>query len=117
MKLMNFPIQDVTRYCALAYSANGSLSAEHVFTIVAELRSGICKLLVRPGWTAMIAADDHSYVHEMLSDMRSRLSDDRSSLFQQLSSLSVGPLITYSAGGGVQHDPQIAMMLLEFVEA
>lgn len=106
----------MTRYCALAYSAQGRPPADYLFIVLAELRSGVWKLLVRPGWPAVVALDDQSYVGEMLADMKSRLTEDPDSLFQQLSSLSVGPLTTYAAGQIVQNNPQVVGVLPEFVE-
>ena len=106
----------MTRYCALAYSAHGVPSADIVFAILAELRSGAWKLLVRSGWPAIVLIDDQSYVREMLADMKSRVSEDVEELFQQLSSLSVGPIITYAVGQDAQSDPKLAVMVRDFIE-
>jgi hypothetical protein len=114
IETMVFPGNDVTRYCAVAYFTQERASAENVITILVELRSGAWKLLVRHGWRKVVASDDQRYVGELLADMKSRISVDPNSLFQQLSSLSVGPLITHSVGGQVHDNPQMAVMLRNF---
>ena len=113
---MTFPSNDVTQHCIIAYSAEKRLSPESVLIILTEFRPGVWKLLVRPDWQTIVEGDDQRYVREMLEDMKSRLSGDPENLFKQLSSLSVGPLITDAVGQSVQKDSPLADMIGGFVE-
>jgi hypothetical protein len=53
---------------------------------------------VTPNLSEVVRGADRRFVKDLLDDIPERAHDDPQALFQQLSSLSVGPLITYEAG-------------------
>ena len=64
------------------------------------LKDDADELFIRlhPQWREMVEKKDCTYIEELLSDMKQRAVDAPKDLFQQLSALSVGPLITSGTG-------------------
>jgi hypothetical protein len=54
--------------------------------------------LVDPDWRELIDPADRNYIDAVLKDFLERAKNDSESLFAQIVSLSVGPLITMDVG-------------------
>jgi hypothetical protein len=66
--------------------------------------NGLC-LLVTPELAQIVCEQDLDYIGELIRDFSRRAEEFSSGLFQQISSLSVGPLTTFRLGV-VGHDDQ-----------
>jgi hypothetical protein len=56
------------------------------------------QILVHPDWRLLVQERDLDYLEELFGSFIERVSEDPSALFKQLSSLSVGPIVTKCAG-------------------
>ncbi len=59
---------------------------------------GRLRFLVDPGWRAIVQAKDVTYIESLFADFLERAKEQSATLFEQLSSLAVGPLITQETG-------------------
>jgi hypothetical protein len=66
--------------------------------LVAENGEGCLIIFVSPLRATIVAAEDQPYIDDLLSDFIERAAIDPIALFQQISNLSVGPLITHKIG-------------------
>ena len=94
------PCED--RYCILEYRHDGLATKPcsrppRPVLLVIEGSDGL-RLLVAPDLASIVCEDDRSYIDELIADFVKRSAEVSSTLFQQLSSLSVGPLITHQLG-------------------
>ena len=55
-------------------------------------------LLVHPDWNQLVASEHKSYLQALFADLKERATIDPGAVFKQVSSLSVGPLITSATG-------------------
>ena len=95
-------IQQGGRFCSLEYrlrqsEGSGAPSARLILLVV-EGREGRLLGFVAPGLSEIVCDADRQYVQELLADIRERVGKDPEALFKQLSSLSVGPLVTHETG-------------------
>ncbi|WP_420238054.1 hypothetical protein ACOBR2_00150 [Telmatobacter bradus] len=65
--------------------------------LVIDSSDGV-RLLVAPDLASIVCEDDRAYIDELIADFVKRSAQLSGSLFQQLSSLSVGPLVTQKLG-------------------
>jgi hypothetical protein len=90
-------------YCTLAYCApqecvSASVNDSNTLLLVTLLDDGEMRILVNPEWRSFVKEQDLGYLEELFESFIERVSEDPSVLFKQLSSLSVGPIVTKSAG-------------------
>ena len=111
---LEFPQYAVTRFCALARSRTGHQQLEDVFICLIELNRLRWRILIDSGWREVTEKDDQDYIDELIEDMKFRVMDGPEALFEQLSNLSVGPLLTYAVGHSL--DPQILARVCDFIE-
>jgi len=84
------------RICALQYSARNSSPAAvsgPVILLAIQDESGL-KLFPHRGLKQQVSEQDWEYIDELLLDLEGRSREFPVEVFQQLSNLSVGPLIT-----------------------
>jgi len=55
-------------------------------------------VLSRQDWPDIVQRNDHQYIRELLADFKERAILAPDGLFRHVSSLSVGPLMTYMVG-------------------
>jgi hypothetical protein len=107
-----------SRFCALAYapmSGEGRLAAaEHVILLAIE-DSGALRFLVHPNLKSVVNAVDFAYIESILKDFVERINRYATELFQQLCSLSVGPLQTHTVGDQLCEHPDIHSLVSQFV--
>jgi 5'-deoxynucleotidase YfbR-like HD superfamily hydrolase len=90
-------------YCTLAYCVpqecvRASVNDSNTLLLATLHDSGEMKILVNPDWRSFVQEQDSEYLEELLKSFIERVGEDPSTLFKQLASLSVGPLVTKYAG-------------------
>ncbi len=74
------------------------------------------QLYVLPQFKDFVADEDVAYIDALFLDFIKRASSDAASLFMQISSLSVGPLITEATGEELVRYPEQMKATMNFVE-
>ena len=72
------------------------------------------QLYVLPEYRNFVEIEDIGYLDELFRDLVKRASTDAASIFMQVSSLSVGPLITEATGDKLIHYPELIKETLDF---
>ena len=103
------------QFCAMAYRAKDSAGATPIFLIVFKAASGSLHFLVDPGWRSVVRVLDVEYIESLLRDFLERAKDQPAALFEQLSSLSVGPIVTQQTGERISDHPALAELSSRFV--
>ena len=116
---MSFEAEDipVAHFCALQYSARemiGPTALETIIVLLIRYESGALRVLSRQDWPSIVQPKDLEYIRELLFDFRERASSAPDALFQQVSALSTGPLVTYAVG--TRSDLKSFMELLQLFE-
>lgn len=70
----------------------------NVLLIAIQTKIGSLQIRINPEWRTKVDEDDREYLSDLFLDISRRIDQDRGSLFEQLSHLSVGPLITTDYG-------------------
>jgi hypothetical protein len=65
---------------------------------VLEDNKGGADLFISPNFDVIVHDDDRNYINALLEDFKQRSKADPATLFKQLSSLSVGPVVTHKVG-------------------
>lgn len=73
------------------------------------------RLLVDPNWRKAVSSADHAYIEATIADFSDRARSDWQALFEQASSLSVGPLVTHETGA-LGADTRLSPLLSHLVE-
>jgi len=97
-----------TRFCTLAYAPSHDFTTDPSLApvfLALQQHDGTMQLLAHPSLTEVALPADLPLLQALLQDFAVRAQDDPKSLFQQLASLSSGPLVTLSIGEDVQQDP------------
>ena len=71
---------------------------------------------MRPRWIEFISEADREYCSALFADFIKRAQTDPDVLFDQLCSLSVGPLITFSTGKSLAESREIAPLWENFLD-
>jgi hypothetical protein len=82
---------------------------------VLEDANGSLHFLVHPDWRLIVKPGDVKYFDSILEDFCERATGQPESLFKQLSSLSVGPLVTQETGSRISDYPHLSALLSRFV--
>lgn len=77
---------------------------------------GSLRFLVHPELRTTIQGEDLTYLEELLQDFRERSKLHPTELFEQISSLAVGPLVTQMNGSNLSEHLSIQKLSLRFVE-
>jgi len=84
--------------------------------LVLEDGEGSLRFLVHPELRAIVSDNDLSYIESLILDLRERAMLNPEDLCKQLSSLGVGPLVTYEAGSNIYDHPHILKLRSHFVK-
>jgi hypothetical protein len=76
---------------------------------------GSLRFRVHPELRSIVHEDDLAYLESLLSDFVGRAKKDPEALFKQISSLGVGPLLTYEAGSALSEFPEIESISFHFL--
>jgi len=108
------------RFCALEYQAQGEANAgsrtASVILLVLRDEEGDLRFLVHPELRNIVQEEDSTYVESLLRDFLVRAELHPDALFEQISSLSVGPLVTHEAGSDLSNHPQLGQLCSKFVQ-
>jgi hypothetical protein len=100
----------------MAYRAQDSAGATPIFLIVFKDARGDLRFLVDPGWRSVVCARDLEYIGSLLHDFLGRAKEQPAALFEQLSSLAVGPLVTKETGERISDHPVLFELSSRFVQ-
>jgi hypothetical protein len=106
-------------FCVLEYLPKFESSYLPVMdrvVLLAEREGGRpLRILVHPKLLQVIQETDRPYIGSLLEDMLERGKVDAERLFQQLSSLTAGPLVTRAVGERIADHTEIAVLAAQFV--
>lgn len=106
-------------FCALVYRAQGSdlepVPAEPVVLIVLRSGSNGLSFLVPPNLETIIHEKDRNHIESVLEDLLWRGKLEPEVIFQQLSSLSLGPILTLEVGADLAEFPKLSKISEGFV--
>ena len=71
--------------------------------VAIQAEEGAIRFFVSRNLPAIASASDLQYLEDLFADLLERAKMDAESLFIQLSSLSVGPLVTKTTGDNTEH--------------
>ena len=103
------------QFCALAHRTQDSGGDAHIFLIVFKAASGSLRFLIDPGWRSVVCTRDLEYIGSLLHDFLGRAKEQPAALFEQLSSLDVGPLVTQETGERISDHPALRELSSRFV--
>jgi hypothetical protein len=83
---------------------------------VFEDANGGLRFLVHPDWRSHIQLEDVNYINDILRDFLERAEEQPKALFEQLSSLGVGPLVTQQIGERITDFPHFLELSSRFVQ-
>jgi hypothetical protein len=83
---------------------------------VFEDANGGLLILAHPNWRSLVQREDVNYVNDLLIDSLERAEDQPRALFEQLSSLGVGPLVTQQAGERISDYPYLYRAIFSVYE-
>jgi hypothetical protein len=77
--------------------------------------SGGLRFLIDPGWRSVVRVPDVEYIASLLRDFLERAKEHPAALFEQLSSLAVGPVVTQEIGEQISDHPILLELSSRFV--
>jgi len=95
---------------------NASSLEKKVVLLVLRDEDGSLSFFVYPELRSIVKGEDIAYIEDLLQDFVGRAEEHPAELFKQLSSLGVGPLVTYEAGLNFAEYPSLVAMLPRFVQ-
>jgi hypothetical protein len=116
----SFEPKSQMQFCALAYrgqQADPSFAAgNQIILILIYSQAAGLRLLASPDWQQTVPAWDHAYIGATFADfgVRARLAPE--ALLEQVSSLSVGPLVTHTCGNRLEEHAELQTLSLVFTE-
>ena len=112
-----FRVDDSPRYqfCVLEYRVQNRINFGTTILLVLEGDGGILRFFVQPKWRTFVQPEDLDYFESLLRDFPTRAAADPKALFKQLSSLSVGPLVTVEVGENISDRPNLVAMRSTFL--
>lgn len=107
------------RFCALAYQPDVAIpqpDQSRLLAFVTSPSDGEVELHIRPRWEEIVGSCDRSYLEVLFRDFKDRAKSDPELMFRMLSSLAVGPLVTYDAGSDLNEHPEYRALWASFTE-
>jgi len=109
------------QYCTLAYCApqectHASVDGRNSLLLIMLHENKEVQILVNPDWRTLIQEQDLDFLEELFGSFIKRASEDPLALFEQLTSLSVGPIVTKCAGTKAYSDLLVDPQYCHFVE-
>jgi hypothetical protein len=104
------------RFCAVGYRPQSLGGTTFTILLVLEDANGDLLFLIHPNWRSLVQLVDVNYINDLLRDFLERAKEHPSDLFEQLSSLSVGPLATEQTGEQISDYPSLLELFPQFVQ-
>jgi len=101
---------------AMGYRARDAEPTASMVLIVLKDAEGCLSFLVHSEWRSMVLAKDLEYIASLFADFQERAKLDSEALFEQISSLGVGPLVTLQAGERISDHPDLLDGCSEFLK-
>jgi hypothetical protein len=107
------------KFCALEYTPEAigcplTTTTNVILLVIRDAECGI-RLLIHPRLREIVKAIDLHYIELLLEDFIERIKINAALLFEQLCSLSFGPLLTRAVGEQIVDHPEINDLALQFV--
>ena len=104
-------------YCALEYRARdeGSSDLGRVIAIVRCPAIGGLAVRIHPEWRKIASAEDHQTLEALFEDFAVRALSNGDELLRQLSTLSVGCLVTFETGRDLDDNPSLLQLWARFI--
>jgi hypothetical protein len=106
------------QFCLLGYEpqrrSSGTSRAPFIILLVLKGKNGNLDFRVHPQWQALVHPEDSEYIDLLLADLPVRAQLNPDALFDQICSLSVGPIQTKETGPGNSDDPGLAELISMF---
>lgn len=102
-----------SRFCRLEYRLpqdRETLSHDHFVIALLIEEAGNLRVFVDPTWSRKVGYADRDYIAAILSDFKSRIDFDPDAVFNQITSLNLGPLVTHDLGTLPNDDPRLTGM-------
>jgi hypothetical protein len=110
----------VIRFCALEYKSEergrSQSDAPRILLLLIRTRLKKLRVLVAPNWRTFVSPGDQEYIASLLDDFGHRAVHDGEALLKHVSSLAVGPLVTYRTGAKLQDHPDLLHLSNSFQE-
>jgi predicted NAD/FAD-binding protein len=107
------------QFCVLAYRPRSldTDTSEEQTAVLLVLRKevGQLRLLVNPEWRKIVEGDDIDYLDSLLKDFRERAKMTPETLFKQICSFGVGPIVAQETGQSLDDHPLLLDLLSKFV--
>jgi hypothetical protein len=106
-------------FCCLAYCPTDLAAAQRselqtIMVLVRHDRHGL-KIFRHPSLWKIVIPEDHHYFSRLLDDLHLRARHEPDRLFQQMSNLGVGPLVTRKCGELATNGPGLPLDALHFI--
>jgi len=106
------------QFCVIEYNhqrqSREPSRSPSIILLVLKNENGNLDFLVHPQWRAMILPEDSEYFESLLADLPVRAKLHSEALFDQMCSLSVGPLQTKETGPRISRNPGLAKLISTF---
>jgi hypothetical protein len=83
---------------------------------VLKSEDGSLRFLIHSKIRQIVQGEDSAYIEELLQDFHGRAKRDPATLFKQLSSLGVGPLVTNQVGLDFSEHPSLVTQMQRFIQ-
>jgi hypothetical protein len=107
-------------FCTLEYRPQDRDTASTQGTTIAMLvfrpTDNNLQLLVHPKFRTIVQEEDLVYIETLLMDLFERAERGAATLFKQISSLGVGPLVTQEVGTSLLESPSVQKIYSQFIE-
>jgi hypothetical protein len=74
------------------------------------------KLYVDPHWRELVQTEDRDYLESLLKDLVERAQQEPETIFKQLSSLGVGPVVTAEVGTNFSESAKRSSLIEHFLQ-
>ena len=86
-----------------------------IIILVFHSKEGTVEARIRPDWDTVVLEHDGEYISAVFEDFRQRVRLDPIQLFEQVSNLSIGPLVTVATGSDLVSDAEFLHLFEEFI--
>jgi hypothetical protein len=108
------------QFCVLEYKPHNqaavSMRLAPILLLVLRNEKGSLQFLVHPDWRSTVQSEDLKYFDCLFCDFLERAETYPDDLFEQISSLGVGPIVTQEVGMGLHEHPFIQKFTSELVD-